>query len=260
MPWTYYYLYVILDIFSRYVPGWMIAGRESGDLAEELIATTCAREEIDPDHLTLHSDRGSAMQSKTVAQLLIDLGVAKSHSRPYMASDPPYSESQFRTMKYRPGYPDRFGSLEQGRDWARDFFDWYNHEHHHTGLGLMTSAMVRRDLADAVCAHRQQVLRAAYEAHPERFVRGMPTPPAIPNEVWINKPQVDATGALAVSPPDPTQPGGQAASRVPEGQASEAKRSLDAAEHLATAGKAGKQPCCTESFDTNFQPERSKNA
>jgi len=253
-PWTYYYLYAILDVFSRYVVGWMIAACESAELAEELIAATCAKEHIAPDELTLHSDRGSAMVSKTVAQLLIDLGVAKSHSRPYTANDNPYSEAQFKTMKYRPGYPDRFGFPDDARSWARDFFHWYNHDHHHTGLGLMTPATIHHGRVDAVYAQRQQVLQAAYEAHPERFVRGMPTPLEPPKEVWINQPQ---SNDIAVPPPDPTQPGAQAVSRVPEGQA---QRSLDTAEHMATVGKAVEQPSWTESFDTNFSSELSKNA
>lgn len=253
VTWTYYYLYVILDIFSRYAPGWMLAECESAELAEELIVATCAKEQIEPEQLTLHSDRGSSMRSKTVAQLLADLGVAKSHSRPYTANDNPYSEAQFKTMKYRPGYPDRFGSFASAQDWARDFFHWYNHEHHHTGLGLMTPAMVHHGLANAVYAHRQQVLQAAYEAHPERFVRGVPTPPKLPKEVWINRPQSDV---IAVPPPDPTQPGVQAMSRMPEPQA---QRSLDAAEHLATV-RALEQPNWTELFDINFSLELSQNA
>jgi len=252
--WVYYYLYVILDIFSRYVVGWMIAECESGELAEGLITATCAKEEIGAGQLALHSDRGSAMKSKTVGQLLVDLDVAKSLSRPYTPNDNPYSEAQFKTMKYGPTYPDQFGSPESARDWARQFIHWYNHEHHHTGLGLMTPAVVHHGLADAVYAHRQQVLRAAYEAHPERFVRGMPTPPELPNEVWINRPQSDSS---AVPPPAPTEPGAQAESRVSRGQA---QRSLDTAEHLATAGKAVEQPSWTESLDINFSPELSQNA
>ena len=252
--WIYYYLYVILDIFSRYVVGWMIADCESGELAKELITATCAKEEIDPDQLTLHSDRGSPMQSKTVGQLLVDLGVTKSLSRPYTSSDNPYSEAQFKTMKYRPGYPDRFSSREHSRVWARDFFHWYNHEHHHTGLGLMTPATVHHGLADAVYAHRQQVLRAAYEEHPERFVHGMPTPPEVPKEAWINRSQ---NGRTAVPPPPSAQPGAKAGSRVAGGQA---ERALDAAEQLATVDKAVEQPSWTELFDTNFSPELSKNA
>jgi hypothetical protein len=200
------------------------------------------------------------MQSKTVAQLLADLGVTKSLSRPYTANDNPYSEAQFKTMKYRPGYPDRFGPVEDARAWARDFFHWYNHEHHHTGLGLMTPAMVHHGLADAVLAHRQQVLQAAYGAHPERFVRGMPTPPELPQEVWINQPKsddADGSHPIAVPPPNLTEPGAQAGSRVPEGQA---QRSLDPAEHLATVGKVVEQPSCTYPLDTNFSSELSRNA
>jgi putative transposase len=258
--WVYYYLYVILDIFSRYVVGWMIAECESGELAKELISATWAKEEIDPDQLTMHSDRGSAMQSKSVSQLMVDLGVAKSLSRPYTANDNPYSEAQFKTMKYRPGYPDRFGTQEHARAWARDFIHWYNHEHHHTGLALMTPAVVHHGLADAVYVHRQQVLRAAYEARPERFVRGMPTPLELPKEVWINRPQsdtADCSSPFSVPASDPAQPGTQAVSRVAEGQA---QRALDTAEHLATVGKVLEQPNWTVSFDTNFPTELSQNA
>ena len=187
--WTYYYLYTILDVFSRYVPGWLIAECESATLAEQLIAETCAKQGIEPDQLTLHADRGSAMISKTVALLLADLGVTKTHSRPHVSNDNPYSESQFKTMKYRPDYPDRFGSIQDARAWARAFFRWYNHEHHHTGLGLLTPVIVHYGQAQRVVEQRQQVLQAAYAAHPERFVRGIPRPPSLPTEVWINKPQ-----------------------------------------------------------------------
>jgi putative transposase len=186
--WTYYYLYTILDVFSRYVVGWLIAERESARLAEQLIGETCAKQGIEPDQLTVHADRGSSMISKTVALLLADLGVRKSHSRPHVSNDNPYSESQFKTMKYRPDYPDRFGSIQDARAWARPFFHWYNHEHHHSGLGLLTPATVHYGQAQVVIDRRQQVLQAAYVAHPERFVRGQPKPPALPTEVWINKP------------------------------------------------------------------------
>ena len=186
---VYHYLYVILDVFSRFVPGWMIAERELARLAEQLIAETCAKQGIPRDQLVLHSDRGSAMRSKTVAQLLFDLGVAKSHSRPYTPTDNPYSESQFKTMKYRPEYPERFNEQKEARCWARGFFHWYNHEHHHSGLGLMTPAAVHYGLAEMVYEQRRQVLAAAYAAHPERFVRGEPTLPRWPDEVWINPPQ-----------------------------------------------------------------------
>jgi len=187
--WTYYYLYTILDVFSRYVPGWLIAECESSRLAQQLIAETCAKQGIVPEQLTLHADRGSAMRSKTVALLLADLGVTKTHSRPYVANDNPYSEAQFKTMKYRPDYPDRFGSIQDARAWARPFFRWYNHEHHHSGLALLTPATVHYGQAQTVIDRRQMVLQAAYAARPERFVRGLPKPPSLPTEVWINKPQ-----------------------------------------------------------------------
>ena len=244
--WMYYYLYVILDIFSRYVVGWMIAARETAELAEELIAATCAKEQIERDHLGLHADRGGPMKSKTVAQLLIDLGVVKSHSRPYTPNDNPYSESQFKTMKYRPDYPGRFSSLEEARDWAQSFFHWYNHEHHHTGLGLMTPAVVHHGLADAVYDHRQRVLQAAYEAHPERFVRGMPTPPELPKEVWINQPKTDTPDAPS-SFLHSEQASTQAVAMAPE----QAKQSLEEVMEL---------PLWIELFDTNFSSELSKNA
>jgi len=189
--WTYYYLYVILDVFSRYVVGWMVAEREAASLAEKLIAQTCVKQGIDSDQLTLHADRGSSMRSKSVAQLLADLGITKTHSRPYTANDNPYSESQFKTMKYRPDFPERFDSVADARSWAREFFRWYNHDHRHSGLGLMTPATVHHGQAEAVRQQRQQVLLVAYAAHPERFVRGVPTPPELPSEVWINKPQTD---------------------------------------------------------------------
>ena len=187
--WVYYCLYTILDVFSRYVVGWLIAEGESARLAEQLIAQTCGKQGIEPEQLTLHADRGSSMTSKTVAMLLADLGVTKTHSRPHVSNDDPYSESQFRTMKYRPDYPDRFGSIQDARAWAREFFHWYNHDHHHTGLGLLTPAMVHHGQAQTVIEQRQQVLQAAYAAHPERFSRGIPRPPSLPMEVWINKPQ-----------------------------------------------------------------------
>jgi len=189
VKWTYYYLYTILDVFSRYVVGWLIAERESAILAHQLIAETCTKQGITPDQLTLHADRGSSMTSKTVALLLADLGVAKTHSRPHVSNDNPYSESQFKTMKYRPDYPDRFGSIQDARAWARVFFHWYNHEHHHTGLGLMTPVTVHYGQAQHVIEQRQEVLQVAYAAHPERFVRGIPKPPSLPAKVWINKPQ-----------------------------------------------------------------------
>jgi putative transposase len=197
--WTYYYLYVILDVFSRYVVGWMITERESAELAEAFIAETCAKEEIRRDHLTLHADRGSAMTSKSVAQLLADLGVTKTHSRPHVSNDNPYSEAQFKTLKYRPGFPAQFGSLADARAWARPFFQWYNHDHHHTGIGLLTPATVHQGHATTTIAARQQVLLTAYQTHPERFVRGTPIPPALPPAVWINPPITTEPAAARLS-------------------------------------------------------------
>lgn len=190
--WTYYYLYVILDVYSRFVVGWMIAKQESASLARELIAETCARQGIRPDQLTLHADRGSSMTSKPVAFLLADLGVTKTHSRPHVSNDNPYSESQFKTLKYRPDYPDRFGCQPDARSWAKDFFDWYNYEHHHTALGLLTAADVHYGRAEAVIQQRQQVLYAAYKKNPDRFVKGLPKPPQLPDAVWINPPKTMA--------------------------------------------------------------------
>lgn len=187
--WTYFYLYVILDVYSRYVVGWMIAPAEQATLAKELIETTCRRQGIERDELTIHSDRGPSMRSKTVAQLLADLGVEKSHSRPYVSNDNPYSEAQFKTMKYRPDYPSRFGSIEDARCWARGFFPWYNGMHYHSGLALMTPEMVHYGEAERVRTRREQVLSAAYGQHPERFVRGLPSVPALPDAVWINAPK-----------------------------------------------------------------------
>jgi len=186
--WSYYYLYVILDIFSRYVVGWTIQYRESAALAEQLIAQATEQQGIDPGQLTLHADRGSAMTAKPVAYLLADLGVTKTHSRPYTSSDNPYSEAHFKTFKYRPDFPDRFGSIQHSRSFGRDFFGWYNHEHRHSALGLMTPAAVHYGQAETLRRARQSVLAAAYQAHPERFVQGKPQAPKLPNAVWINPP------------------------------------------------------------------------
>jgi putative transposase len=186
---VYYYLYTILDIFSRYVVGYMIAERELAYLAKQLVADSCAKQGIVPDQLILHADRGSSMTSKTLALLLADLGVDKSHSRPYVSNDNPYSEAQFKTMKYRPDYPDCFGCLADARTWAQPFFDWYNNQHRHVGLGLMTPATVHYGLAEGLTARRQVVLAGAYTQHPERFVKGRPSPPQLPGAVWINPPQ-----------------------------------------------------------------------
>jgi putative transposase len=186
--WTYFYLYVILDVFSRCVVGWTLAPRESAELAKRLIEDSCSKQGIGRDQLTVHADRGSSMTSKAVAFLLADLGVTKSHSRPYVSDDNPYSESQFRTMKYRPEFPPRFGSIQDGRAFCLDFFRWYNQEHRHSGIGLMTPAMVHYGEAPQVRDQRQAVLDAAYLAHPERFVRKPPKVPELQQAVWINKP------------------------------------------------------------------------
>ncbi len=186
--WTYFYLYVILDVFSRYVVGWMVAHRESAEMARKLIEDTCRKQQIEAGQLTIHADRGSSMTSKPVAFLLADLGITKTHSRPHVSDDNPYSESQFRTMKYRPDFPDRFGSIQDSRAHSQRFFSWYNNEHRHSGIGLLTPAMVHYRQADDIFQKRQLVLDAAYLAHPERFVRWPPKPLAIPKEVWINKP------------------------------------------------------------------------
>jgi putative transposase len=186
--WTYYYLYVILDLFSRYVVGWMLAHRESEYLAQRLIRETVLKENITRDQLTIHSDRGPSMRSQSVAQLLATLGITKSHSRPRVSNDNPYSESQFKTLKYQPDFPDRFASFDDALDLCGRFMHWQNHEHHHFGLGLLTPAVVHAGQADAVLAARQLVLNTAHAAHPERFVHHPPRPLPLPTEVWINPP------------------------------------------------------------------------
>ena len=188
IPYLYYSLYVILDLFSRYVVGWMVAHHESAALAKKLIEQTCRRQGIAPGELTLHADRGPSMTSKPVALLLSDLGVTKTHSRPYVSNDNPFSEAQFKTMKYRPDFPDRFGSIQHARGHGHVFFPWYNTEHRHSGLGMLTPHEVHYGLAEKRVEARARVLAAAFAAHPERFVAGLPRPSALPTEVWINKP------------------------------------------------------------------------
>ena len=205
---VYYYLYVIIDIFSRYVVGWMIAEVESAELAEQLIAAACSRQGVQQAQLTIHADNGSPMIAKSVAILLADLGVAKSHSRPHVSNDNPYSEAQFKTLKYRPDYPERFASLVDARHWGRAFFHWYNHEHHHTGLGLLTPADVHAGRAATVRQQRQTVLQQAFEAHPERFVKGAPQPDKLPEAAWINPPKPGADSFAAPPGLSYTAPGG----------------------------------------------------
>jgi putative transposase len=190
--WTYFYLYVMLDVFSRYVVGWMVAHRESATLAEQFIRETCARQGIARDHLTIHADRGTAMTSKSVAFLLADLGITKTHSRPHVSNDNPFSEAQFKTLKYRPAFPERFGSIQDARAHGHVFFPWYNLEHHHSGLGLLTPADVHHGRVEQRRAARATVLAMAYAAHPERFAAGLPQPAACPTHVWINPPPTRA--------------------------------------------------------------------
>jgi putative transposase len=189
--WPYFSRYVILDVFSRYVVGWLAACRESATLAQRLFEQTCERQGIAKGELTVHADRGAAMISKLVALLLADLGVAKTHSRPHVSNDNPFSESQFKTLKYSPEFPERFGSLPDVRRFLLDFFQWYNTMHHHSALGWLTPWDVHPGFAEQRFAAREAALRKAFDATPERFVRGVPTPPALPRAVWINKPRTE---------------------------------------------------------------------
>jgi len=186
--WIHYPLYTVLDIYSRYVVGWLIAEIESAELARQLIAETAAKHGIEPDQLTLHADNGAPMKSKSLTQLLIDLGILKSHSRPYTSDDNPFSEAQFKTMKYHPSYPERFASSEAARQWGRQFFPWYNNEHYHSGLNLLTPASVHYGAAPVIQQQRQAVMTTAYQAHPDRFVRGLPLVKGAPAAVYINPP------------------------------------------------------------------------
>jgi putative transposase len=188
VKWTYFYLYVVLDVFSRYVTGWMVAARETAELAKRFLEETVCKHDIPEGQLNIHADRGRPMISKPVAFMLADLGVTKTHSRPYVSDDNPYSESQFRTLKYRPEFPDRFGCLQDARAFCQEFFRWYNEDHRHSGIGLLTPAMVQSGQTQAILAQRQVVLAAAYQKHPERFVRRPPAPLPVPSAVWINKP------------------------------------------------------------------------
>lgn len=191
--WTYFYLYVILDIFSRYAVGWMVASRESATLAQKLIRETCHKQGIARGQLTVHADRGSSMTSRPVALLLADLGVTKTHSRPHTSNDNPFSESHFKTLKYRPEFPDRFGCIQDARAFCQRFFCWYNTEHHHSAIGWLTPQIVHSGQSATVLAARQTVLDQAFQLTPERFVRKPPQPPKLFDKVWIN-------------PPDPKEP------------------------------------------------------
>lgn len=207
IPYLYYSLYVILDLFSRYVVGWMVAAHENARLAQRLIDATCLKQAIGPHQLTIHADRGAPMRSKLVAELLSDLSIDASHSRPRVSNDNPFSEAQFRTFKYRPEFPDRFGSLEHARRVSHDLLDWYNDAHHHSGLRYLTPADVHYGRAAATLAVRHRTRVAGYAAHPERFVQGSPRLEILPHAVWINPPAKstaqDAPGATIVTPADP---------------------------------------------------------
>jgi putative transposase len=193
VKWTYFYLYSIIDIYSRYVPGWMLARAENAKLAEALLAETIIKQGVGPDQLSIHADRGSPMTAKPVAHLLADLGVTKSHSRPHVSNDNPFIESSFRTLKYRPDFPERFGSFEDAHGHCGRFFSWYNDDHRHSGIGLHTPADVHYGRAELVRAQRAEVLDDAYAAHPERFVRKPPEPPLLPTVAWINEPKEDTS-------------------------------------------------------------------
>jgi len=186
--WSYFHLYVILDIFSRYVVGWLIAERECSELAKQLIQDTVQRQSIAPGTLSLHADRGSSMRSKPVASLLVDLDITKSHSRPYTSDDNPCSEAQFKTLKYRPDFPERFGSIEDARAHCQTFFAWYNNEHRHSGIAHMTPHKVHHGLAHALITTRQAALDVAFVAHPNRFKGRRPAPVKLPTAAWINPP------------------------------------------------------------------------
>lgn len=188
VTWSYYYLYVMLDIFSRYVVAWLLAEEESATLAQELVAAAYAKQNIQPGQLTIHADRGAPMIAKSMSMLMSDLGINESHSRPHVSDDNPYSEAHFHTVKYRPDYPDRFGCLSDARTWCEGFFPWYNNEHHHSALHLLTPADVHYGRAEGKLAQRQAVLQRAYAAHPERFVNGPPIVSPLPAAVWINRP------------------------------------------------------------------------
>lgn len=187
--WTYYYLYKIIDVFSRFVVGWMVAYKESAALAEDLIGETCLKQEIIKGQLTIHADNGSSMTAATVGQLLMDLGVNKTHSRPYTSNDNPFSESAFKTLKYRPDFPEKFMSIEDARTFCKNFFNWYNNEHHHSGIGMLTPVSVHYNSYQKILEKRLIVLADAYMQHPERFVRGIPDVKQVPENVWINKPE-----------------------------------------------------------------------
>jgi putative transposase len=190
--WTYFYLYVVLDVFSRYVVAWRLETRESATLAEELFAAAIAREGVDPKRLTVHADGGPSMTSKTLTQFFADLGITKSRSRPHVSNDNPYSEAHFKTLKYTPTFPGYFANIQQARDYFRRLMVWYNDEHRHSGIALLTPSDVHHGRAGERCAARSLILLDAWKAHPERFVRGQPHPPKLASIAYINRPEVAA--------------------------------------------------------------------
>lgn len=190
--WTYFYLYVVLDVFSRFVVAWRLEPRESATLAKELFATAIVREGVDPAHLTVHADGGPSMTSKTLTQFFADLGVIKSRSRPHVSNDNPYSEAQFKTLKYVPAFPGHFANIQQARDYCRRLFSWYNDEHRHSGIALLTPNDVHHGRAEERSDARRLVLLDAWKAHPERFVRGQPEPLKLAPITYINRPEVAA--------------------------------------------------------------------
>ncbi len=191
VKWSYFHLYVILDIYSRYVVGWMVAHREQDALAKRLIQESCEKQNILPGQLTIHADRGASMRSKVVAHLLADLGITKTHSRPHVSNDNPFSEAQFKTLKYCPVFPDRFGSIQDARSFCRYFFNWYNKEHHHSGIALMMPEQVHYGMDSEIHTQRQQVLADAFDKFPNRFKNIKPIPQRVPERVWINPPAPD---------------------------------------------------------------------
>jgi putative transposase len=207
VKWTYFYLYVLLDIFSRYVVGWLLADCESTSLAKVLLGESYQKQGIVPGQLVVHADRGPSMKSGGVALLYANLGVTKTHSRPHVSNDNPFSEAHFKILKYRPDFPDRFGCIEDAKAFCRIFFTWYNRQHHHSGLGLMTPFAVHHGLAPQLTEKRRLVLAAAYQAHPDRFVRKIPTPPLVPAAAWINPPSPADGQPAAQKPTSPVAPG-----------------------------------------------------
>lgn len=201
--WTYYYLYVILDLFSRMAVGWMVARRETSALAQQLVTETFEKHGVEADQVTLHADRGSIQTAKGVALLLSDLGITQSHSRPYTSNDNAFSESQFKTLKYHPTFPERFCSLEHARTFCRSFFGWYNTEHRHGSLALLTPAAVHYGRGEAILAQRAATLAEAFAKHPHRFKGRAPKVGTLPQAVWINPPKREGEP----SPPLPENPG-----------------------------------------------------